>query len=151
MKKLLLIAVLFCSYGVGNAIAQGCAGHAKAQAEKKECTSQSLTDVQKVQAIQVAAQLDNIEAKVCETSGNVSFAKISKCEASGKETSTSVNFDPETKKFINVSPSEVQQTKEVKRNCRGQNSTSSARSSCAGQNKARACCSSRNSNSSEDE
>jgi len=160
MKKLLLIAVLFCSYGVGNAIAQGCAGKANAQAEKKESTAHVLTEKQQVQAIQVAAQLENIEANICNKSGNVSFAKISKCEASGKESSKAVNFDPETEKFVNVSPSEVQEAeakksskgKEVKkRNCSGESSTSSARSSCAGQNKARACCSSRKSSSSEDD
>ena len=153
MKKILLIAVVFCSYGVGNAIAQGCAGKAKAQAEKKECTSQSLNEDEKAMAIQVAASSENVTAKVCDKSGNVSFSRISKCETSGKESAEAVNFDPESKKFVNQSPSEVRKAeakktsgegeKVKKKECSGSKSTSSVESNCAGKSKAKACCKSK--------
>lgn len=121
MKKLLLIAIIFAGYGVTQTYAQcgaaaakanntkQCAS-AKASAEKSACTSQALNEEQRAMAIQVAAKLDDVSTNVCEKSGNVSFTKTSKCCTSGKEKVEAVNFDPETKKFINVSPSEAAQT-----------------------------------------
>ncbi len=122
MKKLLLIAIMFAGYGVTQSFAQcgaaaaatsntkqQCAS-AKASAEKSACTSQALNEEQRAMAIQVASTMDDISANVCERSGNVSFTKTSKCCTSGNEKVETVNFDPETKKFINVSPSEAAQT-----------------------------------------
>ncbi|TVR77703.1 MAG: hypothetical protein EA409_11405 [Saprospirales bacterium] len=113
MRKLLMIAVIFCAYGITEAVAQNCSGKAKAEADKKECSSKALSEEQQAMAMQVAQQSEDIKVNVCEKSGNVSFAKVSKCCTSGKETVEAVNFDPETRKFVNVSPSEVMQAEAV--------------------------------------
>lgn len=113
MKKLLLITVLFCSYGLNGLVAQSSDATSSKEVKKEctktkaECTSQDLSESEKAMAIQVAASTEDVEAKVCEKSGKVSFLKTSKCCKSGKETTEAVNFDAKTRKFVNASPSET--------------------------------------------
>jgi len=162
MKKLLLIAIMFASYGMTVSYAQNCAAakaasnnakqcsSAQAKAEKSACTSQALNDEQKAMAIQVASTLEDVHAKVCEASGNVSFTKTSKCCTSGKEKVETVNFDPESGKFINISPSDAAQSIQTSVESKGTTEAKSCNKSGAAAKKCnssasagKACCKSK--------
>ena len=154
MKNLFIITMLMASFGLNTAFAQSCS-HAKAKSTtsveetKKSCSSTALSEEEKAMAIKLAASNDDIETSVCEKSGNVSFAKISKCNSSGAESRTAVQFDSEKKQFVNASPSEgatslqtssSADSEEAKKSCsRAEKSKACASKASAG----KACCKSK--------
>lgn len=166
MKNILLIIALLCSYGINHAVAQGCAGKANAEARSScssakaqaETSAQMLCEDTKALALKMAANAEDIHAKVCEESGAVSFTKVSKCCTSGAETSQAVHFDSEKKEFVNVAPSEsiraeakpvrtsieAEAPANERRSCQG---SSSVKKSCSGNTSAKACCQSRKASS----
>lgn len=166
MKNIVLIIALLCSYGINHAVAQGCAGKAKAEARtscssakaQSEASSQTLCEETKALALKMAANAEDIHAKVCEESGSVSFTQVSKCCTSGKETSKAVLFDSDKKEFVNVSPSETIRAEaqpvrtsieaeapaKEKRSCQG---SSSVKKNCSGNSSAKACCKSKKASS----
>ena len=142
MKNLFIITMLMASFGLNTAFAQSCS-HAKAKSTtsveeaKKSCSSTAMSEEEKVMAIKLAATSDNIETSVCEKSGNVSFAKVSKCNSSGAESRTAVQFDSEKKQFVNVSPSEGAASLQTSASA----NTEEAKKACSKAEKSKACAS----------
>ena len=113
MKKLVLFLVFFAATGL-TLQAQSCSKSAKAVSAKegaKVCSKATKTTAVKAsleEAILAAEADASVEQKVCEKSGAVCFVKSSTCETSGKVSLHEVQYDAETKKFVNVSPSEME-------------------------------------------
>ncbi|MBT8230212.1 MAG: hypothetical protein KJO50_08125, partial [Bacteroidia bacterium] len=80
---------------------------ADAEAETKVASALSEADV-------VAEGDENIIRKVCDYSGSVSYYKKEVCEKSGKVSMAEVQFDDESKSFVNVSPEDAMADKEAK-------------------------------------
>ena len=104
MKKFfLLFAVLGLFTFSANAQKKSCS-----MAKKATC---SMSKTAKVDANNpaavLAAQSDDIEARVCAQSGTVSYVKKSVCAHSGNVSFTNVEYSAEAKKFVNVSPSDM--------------------------------------------
>jgi len=100
MKKLFLFLAFF-----------GCIAFS-ANAQKACCASKPSAKVCAKAAKDAAkfASLDeSIESKVCKASGTVSYVKNYVCPESGKMTSTPVQYDASTQKFVNVSPQNAEQ------------------------------------------
>ncbi len=94
-----------------------------------------------------AASMDaNIEKRICEKSGDVSFVRKSTCSVSGETKYTNVQYDSDSKKFVNVSPTHTS-GKAAKKAC----APGDKKGSCTGKAKAtktsasastkKACCS----------
>gem|GEM_PF-753606 len=66
--------------------------------EKKMCAKSSAA------AAKLASNDANIESKVCEKSGKVSYYSKKTCAKSGKVSMTPVKYCSDSKKFVNVSP-----------------------------------------------
>ena len=104
MKKLFLFLAFFgCIAFSANAQKSCCASKTAA----KSCSKTTAADSE---AAAKFASLDkSIETKVCSTSGKVSYVKNYVCSESGKMTSTPVEFDAATQKFVTVSPQNAEQ------------------------------------------
>lgn len=78
-------------------------------AQKKTCTAAKAVKGEKVCTKTAAAKLASLEAdiekRVCEKSGSVSYVRKSVCSASGKVSFQDVEFCSKSSKFVNVSPS----------------------------------------------
>ena len=77
---------------------------------------------------------DSIEGKKCEKSGKLTYYKKSTCPASGKVTSTEVQYSTKDKKFVNVSPSKKAAAagrKNVKKAAVAKKVSATAKKSCA--------------------
>ncbi len=93
MKKLFMLFAFMGLVSVASVSAQSCS--------KSKANSSTTCTV----AATKAASLDaSIEKRVCEKSGKVSFVRKNVCSTSGKTTYTNVEYNTETKKFVNVSP-----------------------------------------------
>lgn len=79
---------------------------ATADAETKVASALSEADV-------AAEDDESIVRKVCDYSGSVSYFKKEVCEKSGKVSMAEVQYDNETKSFVNVSPEDVMAEKEA--------------------------------------
>jgi hypothetical protein len=115
MKKALLIIGLFVFAGTANIFAQSETSNAEDGIENVA-----------VIADKAAAEDENIEKKVCQKSGKVSYVRKDVCEKSGKVSYTNVSYDAAVGKFVSLEAS----AKEGK--------------SCASKAKASGCCSSKN-------
>jgi hypothetical protein len=76
----------------------------------KKGASSASTEVNSdyAKTVAAAAEMDNtVEAKVCEKSGHVSYSRKVMNEGSAEATYTPVEYNASTKKFVNVSPSDV--------------------------------------------
>lgn len=114
MKKLFLFIAFFgCVAFAANA--QSCS--------KKTATASGCCAKTAAAAAKLAAADDTIEAKTCSKSGKVTYYKNYTCSVSGKTTTTQVNYDAATQKFVNVSPSKM-----AKENANG---GKNAKKSCA--------------------
>jgi len=122
MKKILfLFAFVMCT---GLISAQDTA--AKKSCSKKcaktcasKSASASVDSETKVASAESAAELaaandENIERKVCDVTGNVSYFKKSTCAYSGTVKMTEVEYDANTSTFVNVSPRDVMNESEAK-------------------------------------
>lgn len=97
MKKLFMLFAMMSLVAVASVDAQTCSKSTKASCSKTaaECTA----------AAAKMASLDaNIEKRTCEESGKISFVRKSVCSVSGKTSYTNVEYNADTKKFVNVSP-----------------------------------------------
>ncbi len=141
MKKLFMLFAIMSLVAVASVDAQTCS-KSKASCSKTsaECTA----------AAAKMASLDaDIEKRVCEDSGKISFVRKGVCAVSGKTEYTNVEFDADTKKFVNVSPTHTS-GKAVKAGascCAGKAKATSAKTvsatkSCSKGEKA-ACCASK--------
>lgn len=104
MKKLFLFLAFFgCIAFSANAQKAACCS-------KKTASTCSKTSAANAEAAAKLASMDDmIEKKVCSTSGSVSYVKNYVCSESGKMTSTPVEYDAATQKFVNVSPKNAEQ------------------------------------------
>ncbi len=103
MKKLFLL-LLFVGLAGLTAQAQSCHGGKKASAEATTISQDQSPEV--LAAAEKAAEADkNIEKRVCEKSGKVSFVRKYTCEKSGKVSYKAVVFDAEKGAFIDAGPS----------------------------------------------
>ncbi len=107
MKKILFL-LLFVGVAGLTAQAQSCHGTKKASSETKakaEATVVSQDQSPEVlAAAEKAAEADeNIEKRVCQKSGKVSFVRKSVCEKSGTVSYKSVVFDAEKGAFVDAS------------------------------------------------
>ena len=104
MKKLFLFLAFFgCIAFSANAQKACCASKSGA----KVCSKTAATNAKT--AAKFASLDESIQSKVCSTSGTVSYVKNYVCSESGKMTSTPVEFDASTQKFVNVSPQNAEQ------------------------------------------
>jgi len=103
MKKLFLFLAFFGAVAF-TTNAQTCTK--SASATKSSCCAKT-----KAAAAKLAAADATIEAKTCEKSGTVSYYRNYTCSVSGKTSTTQVEYDAKTAKFVNMSPSKM--TKEA--------------------------------------
>ena len=89
MKKVLLIIGLFVFAGSTNIWAQSESSNAEESVENAA-----------VLAEKAAASDENIEKKVCQKSGKVSYVRKDVCEKSGKVSYTDLVYDPGQGKFV---------------------------------------------------
>lgn len=89
MKKIFMLFVLMALVGTVSVDAQTCSK------SKEACTTA---------AVKAANTNVDIEKRICEQSGKVSFVRKSVCDVSGKTSYTDVEYNMDTKKFVNVSP-----------------------------------------------
>jgi hypothetical protein len=71
---------------------------------KAEGTASVSTDVNKPEAMLVAMKDQNVQEKVCETSGKVSYHMLNNDDATASQ---EVSFDDKLGRFVNVSPSKA--------------------------------------------
>jgi len=106
MKKFfLLFAVMGLFTFTATAQKKACS-----MAKKATCTKSSKTvsvDANNPAAV-LAAQDDSIEERVCAKSGSVSYVQKNVCAKSGNVSFTNVEYNATTKKFVNVSPSDME-------------------------------------------
>ncbi len=115
MKKILFLFAFVMFAGLvsaqDTAAKKSCAKTcAKTCASKK--ASASVDGETKVASAETAAELaaaedESIERKVCDVSGSISYYRKSTCSVSGATKMTEVQYDGETKSFVNVSPKDV--------------------------------------------
>ncbi len=109
MKKFfLLFAVLGLFTFSANAQKKACSMANKASCAKTCTKSKTASVAANTPAAILAAQDDSIEKRVCSKSGAVSYVKKNVCSHSGNVSFTDVEYSTETKKFINVSPSDME-------------------------------------------
>lgn len=105
MKKLFLFLAFFgCIAFSANAQKAACCA---SKSGAKVCSKTAAADSEA--AAKLASLDESIETKVCSTSGKVSYVKNYVCSESGKMTSTPVEYDASTQKFVNVSPQNAEQ------------------------------------------
>lgn len=105
MKKLFLFLAFFgCIAFSANAQKKACCA---SKSGAKVCTKTASANAEA--AAKLASMDDMIETKVCSTSGKVSYVKNYVCSETGKMTSTPVEYDAATQKFVNVSPQNAEQ------------------------------------------
>lgn len=129
MRKFLLLIAVFSFAALGTVDAQSCAKSkkscaktcSKSKAMSKKSTSADAVDVDAV-AAKFASENENIERRVCEKSGKVSYFETSVCQYSGAKKVNEVSWDAETSKFVNVSPSD---------NASAKKSCSKSKAACA--------------------
>ncbi len=130
MKKLFMLFALVSLVGTASVTAQTCSK------SKAECTAA---------ATKVAASSADIEKRICEKSGKVSFVRKGVCAVSGKTSYTNVEYNADTKKFVNISPSHTSGKAAKKACCAGKEkaacSTGKAKATSASASKKGACCS----------
>lgn len=106
MKKLITLVCLLGVFSLNTATAQ-CAKSAEAKASCCKSKAKGTASVETSEAMLVAMKEQNVEEKVCETSGTKSFfikkVNLETSEASIQE----VAFDEKMGKFINISPSKA--------------------------------------------
>jgi len=102
MKKLF---VLFAFLGMVSLAQAQCTKSAKSTTASKGKTSCAVT----AKAAATAASLDDsIEKRECAKSGKVSYVKKSTCAKSGNVSFTNVEYCTKSKKFVNMSPSQME-------------------------------------------
>ncbi len=103
MKKILFL-LLFVGVAGLTAQAQSCHGAKKTSSEAQALTQDQSPEV--LAAAEKAAQADeNIEKRVCQKSGKVSFVRKSVCQKSGNISYKPVVFDAEKGAFVDASSS----------------------------------------------
>ncbi len=117
MKNLVVSAFLLVAFifTANTASAQCCA---KAAAEKASCSSASAAKVEKAaksEAMLVAMKEQNVEEKVCATSGNVSYYLKSDNIVAGP--AQEMAFDENIGRFVNVSPKKACCSKDEAKAC----------------------------------
>jgi hypothetical protein len=122
MKNLVVSALLMVAFVFAGttASAQCCA---KAAAEKASCSSASAAKAEKTvksEAMLVAMKDQNIEEKVCATSGTVSYYMKSDNIAAGP--AQEVAFDENIGRFVNVSPKKACCSKDEAKACSSKDS-----------------------------
>ena len=142
MKKVLLIIGLFVFAGTASIFAQ-----------TESSNSEEGIENVAVIADKAAAADENIEKKVCQKSGKVSYVRKDVCEKSGKVSYTNVTYDATAAKFVSLEASEKEGkscgSKAKAGGCcasKGKASGVAAKEgkACASKGKAGGCCSSKN-------
>jgi len=78
-------------------------------ATKASCTKSKTASVDaNSPAAVLAAQNDNIEERVCAKTGEVCYVQKNVCASSGNVSFTNVKYCSTSKKFVNVSPSDME-------------------------------------------
>ena len=101
---------------------------ASADAQTRVASALSAADI-------AAEENENIERKVCELSGNVSYFEKSVCAHSGSVKMTEVEWDETSEAFVNVSPKDVmadQEAKVVKAAAKSADAKAKKKACCAG-------------------
>jgi tRNA-binding EMAP/Myf-like protein len=132
MKKVIVSGLFMMLFALVSttASAQCCAG--KSTAEKASCASKSTAmKSEKSEAMLVAMKEQNIEEKVCSTSGMVSFYAKSDNLVAGP--AQEMAFDESIGRFVNVSPKKACCSKEEAKAC---SSKDSGKACCASKGKA---------------
>ena len=105
MKKLLLMCVVMLGFvGLSQAQTKACS-----KAEKKACAKTCAKTAKA--AAKLASLEDDIEQKICEKSGSVSYVRKNTCETSGKVSYQTVEYDATLGKFVNVAPAMKEELK----------------------------------------
>ena len=121
MKRVSVFLAFFMLVGFGlQAQSSNCAKKSKAAcASKTEAAkATSADDNASMEAAAKLASLDeNIEQRVCEKSGAVSYVRKETCSHSGKVSYVNVSYDAETAQFVNVSPKDLEAAGEKKACC----------------------------------
>ncbi|GEM_PF-316350 len=105
MKKFfLLFAVMGLFTFTATAQKKACS-----MAKKATCTKSKMVSVDANNpAAVLAAQHDNIEERVCAKTGEVCYVQKNVCSKSGNVSFTNVKYCSTAKKFVNVSPSDME-------------------------------------------
>ncbi|MEL6635735.1 MAG: hypothetical protein AAFW73_08575 [Bacteroidota bacterium] len=125
MKKIVL---LFALLGVVSLTANAQCPYSAKASTAKVADADNATEA----AAHLAAMDENIEKRVCSTSGNVSYVRKSVCTQSGKVSYANVEYCTKSQKFVNVSPSggaDVQ-AKTVSGTAKGKSCAKSCAKSC---------------------
>ena len=145
MKKVLFLFTFMLCAGLVSAQSadakKSCAKKCAKTCASKKASADSETKVASAEAYaeiaaEAAASDESIERKVCDMSGKVSYYKKSTCEVSGATKMTEVQYDADSKAFVNVSPKDVMADKEAK----VVKTSSEKKACCAGKDK-KACAS----------
>lgn len=103
MKRITLVFAALMAFGLTGLQAQSCAKMKAACAAKKTSVAQSCHGTSAA-AAQLASLDETIESRKCEQTGKVSYVRKDADPATGQVVFTSVNYDAELGKFVNVSP-----------------------------------------------
>lgn len=111
MKKISVLLAFTMLLGFGLQAQSDC-GHKKS-AEKAEMTKTvSVEDQNNMEAAVKLASLDeNIEQRVNEDNGEVTFVRKKTCSHSGKVSYVNVMYNAESAQFVNVSPKDMESGK----------------------------------------
>lgn len=133
MKKLFFLFAFMGLFAfVGTAQKKACCA-AKASSEKTSMTSVSAEELDK------ALTADASIVKQVSNTGEVSFARKEVCATSGKVSFTGVEYCTKAGKFVNVSPSDAENTSCTKNASATKVSSKDKKACCAGGEKAGCC------------
>ena len=103
MNKILILSTLFLAFGVYSASAQSCCKKgAEKSCSKTEASAKLVTydEATLAAATKLAEQNDNIDKKVCDYSGKVSFTEKSVSPETGDVVLTKVVYSAEKEAFV---------------------------------------------------
>ncbi|MCB9309900.1 MAG: hypothetical protein H6567_07585 [Lewinellaceae bacterium] len=135
MKQFLFL-LSFIVLGAMTANAQCTKSASKACCAKKSASANASADATDVAAYVMAADKaaegnENIEKRVCEKSGNVSYYEKSVCPMSGNVSWNEVKFDSQTSTFTRVASASMEKEMEE--------APAATTKACAGQKDGKAC------------
>jgi len=139
MKKFVLLFALLgvVSFSVN---AQSCSHAAKAKAGTAKVAEDGAASAEV--AAKMAALDENVEQRVCSTSGSVSYVRKNVCAASGKVSYSKVEYCTKSNKFVNVSPSAAGAGETTAKNVVNMTGSTKAKAGCSKSAAAKAgCCS----------
>ena len=150
MKNVLLLA-FFMAFGISGMMAQKACSSAEKAACAKTCEGKKMAsasaDTEGTAVLSMAKEAastdESIEVRTCPHSGKVSFYQKQTCEKSGKVSFNEVEFNQDSKEFVNVSPRDAAEVEEpvkaTKTAVMSTTDSSAKKASCASGAK-KACC-----------